>query len=497
MTDPLLALSPVDGRYAGHTAPLRDHLSELALLRHRAVIEIEWLIELSEEDSVPHLRRLTADEIAWLREVPAGFTVADGRRIKEIELSTRHDVKAVELYLRERLAETSLADVVEWVHFGCTSEDISNLAYARMIRDALTEVWLPAAEELTEIVAALAHEHRALPMTGRTHGQPATPTTAGKEFAVFAHRWRRQLRAVRGVEHLGKFGGAVGAFNAHVAAYPDVAWPSIARRFVQRLGLVWNPLTTQIESHDWLVELMHAVQRFNGVLRDFAGDMWLYLSLGSLRLRRVAGEVGSSTMPHKVNPAAFENAEANVALSSGLLDTLARELPVSRLQRDLTDSAKLRAFGTALGHSLIAIRAATSGALRLVPDEHATAAELGTAWELLAEPVQTVMRKHGLADGYQRVKDFCGAGVDRDRLHALIRSLGLPRHDEQALLDLTPATYVGLAAALVGTLTSADAIAESTSDSSRKALAANAARTSPDTPEGSPPASRNSPATTG
>ncbi|WP_086661481.1 adenylosuccinate lyase [Lentzea kentuckyensis] len=452
MTDPLFALSPVDGRYLDHTSALRDHLSEWALQRNRLLVEVEWLVAMSEEDSLPEMRALTAAETAWLRAIPSEFDAAGGHRVKEIERTTRHDVKAVEMYLRERLEGTSLADLVEWVHFGCTSEDISNLAYARMIRDAVELVWLPAAEELTRHVAALAEEHRALPMAGRTHGQLATPTTLGKELAVFAHRWRRQLRSLRDVEHLGKFGGAVGAFNAHVAAYPAAPWPSIAARFVARLGLVWNPLTTQIESHDWLVELMHALLRFNAVLRDFTGDVWLYLCLGGLRLRPVAGEIGSSTMPHKVNPAAFENAEANVAVSSGMLETLTRELPVSRLQRDLSDSAKLRTFGTALGHSLIAVRAATTGARRLVPDEHGPRRELAGAWELLTEAVQTVMRKHGIADGYQQVKEFCAGGVDRAGLHAFVTSLGLPPEDEKALLALTPSTYVGLADLLVGHL---------------------------------------------
>lgn len=448
--DPLFALAPVDGRYEEQAAPLRHYLSEWALIRERVLVEVEWLIEMSTVDSLAEVRALTPAEVAKLRAIPAEFTVDDARRVKRIERDTRHDVKAVEIYLRERLVAGGLGDLVEWVHFCCTSEDISNLAYARLVRGAVSRVWLPAVTELVDLAAELAVTHRALPMAGRTHGQLATPTTVGKELAVFVHRWRRQLRGIRDVEYLGKFGGAVGAYNAHAAAYPTAPWPDIARRFVARLGLCWNPLTTQVDAHDWLVELLHAVHRHNAVLRDFVCDMWLYLCLGGFRLRSIAGEVGSSTMPHKVNPAAFENAEANIAISSGLIETLARELPVSRLQRDLSDSAKLRNLGTVFGHSLLAVRSATAGLRRLEPDGARLAAELESGWELLTEAVQTVLRKHGVADSYQRVKRFCADGrVDRDRLHDLVCGAGLPPAAERDLLALTPAGYTGLSAALV------------------------------------------------
>lgn len=447
---PLTALSPVDGRYAEGTAALRRHLSEFALVRGRVLVEVEWLLMLAEEPGVAELGPFSAAEAAVVRDLAASFDLARAERVKEIEATTRHDVKAVELYLRERLTEAGLTRAVEWVHFGATSEDISNLARAVGLRDAMTEVWLPAAAELVETATLAARRHRALPMAGRTHGQPATPTTVGKELAVFAARWHEQAGRVAAVAYRGKFGGAVGTFGAGAVAYPDLPWPDLAQRFVARLGLTWIPLTTQIDPHDWLVELLQAIARFTLVVRDFAADVWAYLARGVLRLVTAEGEVGSSTMPHKVNPAVFENAEANASMAAGLADVLVRELPVSRLQRDLADSSRLRNVGPLVGHSLLAVTAATRGLRRLVPDEEVLGAELAGAWDLLGEAIQTVMRKHGLPDGYTRVRAACAeAPLDQARTHALIRSLGLPADAEHALLALTPAGYTGLAAELV------------------------------------------------
>jgi adenylosuccinate lyase len=429
----LAAISPLDGRYAGQVAELAGHVSEEALVRRRIEVELAWLRALRPDLDVPDV-------------------VADGAaaaEVKAIERRTNHDVKAVELFLRERVAP----EAREWVHFALTSEDVNNLAYALMLRGAVREVWRPAAAALVDGVADLARATRDVPLLSRTHGQAATPTTFGKELAVFVLRWRRQLAAVDAVEFRGKLNGAVGTYGAHLAAFPDRDWPGLSRRFVEGLGLTWSPVTTQIEPHDWIAELFHALARFNAVLVDFDRDVWAYVSRGLVRQRVVAGEVGSSTMPHKVNPIDFENSEANAGVSSALAVHMAGALPVSRLQRDLSDSSLLRNAGVVVGHALLAVRSATRGLGKIDVDAAAMAAELEDAWEVLAEAVQTVMRKRGGGDPYEQLKALTrGARIDRERLHAFVRAADLDEDDRARLLALTPATYTGLASALVDEL---------------------------------------------
>ncbi|MDQ3741093.1 MAG: adenylosuccinate lyase [Actinomycetota bacterium] len=427
----LRAISPLDGRYARQVAELADHVSEWALIRARVRVEVEWLRALVAELGI---------DVA-LPEVDV-----DPERVKEIERTTNHDVKAVEYALREQVP----AEVRELVHFALTSEDVNNVSYALMLRGAITEAWRPAAAELVDGVAALAEATRAAPLLSRTHGQPATPTTFGKEMAVFVLRWRRQLEQVDALEYRGKWNGAVGTYGAHLAAYPDVDWQAVSRRFVEGLGLTWSPVTTQIEPHDWIAELFHALARFNAILVDFDRDVWAYVSRGLVRQRPVAGEVGSSTMPHKVNPIDFENSEANAGVSSALALHMAQALPVSRLQRDLSDSSLLRNCGVVVGHSLLAVRSALRGLGKIDVDEGALAAELEDAWEVLAEAVQTVMRKRGGDDPYDQLKALTrGARIDRDRLREFVAAADLDEADRERLLSLTPAQYTGLAERLV------------------------------------------------
>jgi adenylosuccinate lyase len=446
-------LGPLDGRYRATVAPLAQHLSEAALNRERVRVEIEWLVHLTATGAVPGARTLTADEAAQLRAVVEGFGAADVAELAGIERVTQHDVKAVEYYLKERMAGTSLADVAELVHLFCTSEDVNNLAYALMVRDAVREVWLPAARTLVDDVEALAREHRALPMLARTHGQPATPTTLGKELAVLAHRLRRQLARVDRAEYLGKINGATGTFSAHVAGAPATDWLTVSRTFVEGLGLTWNPLTTQIESHDWQAELYADVARFNRVLHNLCTDVWTYISIGYFVQVRGQGTVGSSTMPHKVNPIRFENAEANLEVSNALLDVLGSTLVTSRLQRDLTDSSMQRNVGTAFGHSLLAIDNVRRGLAGLDADPRALAADLDATWEVLGEAVQSVMRVHGLEQPYERLKELTrGRRIDAGALREFVTGLGLPPDAERRLLALTPGGYVGLAPELVDLL---------------------------------------------
>jgi adenylosuccinate lyase len=446
-------LGPLDGRYRAAVAPLAEHLSEAALNRERVRVEVEWLIHLGATGAVPGARALTGGETARLRAVVAGFGAADVAELAEIERVTLHDVKAVEYYLKERVEGTSLADVEELVHLFCTSEDVNNLAYALMVRGAVQQVWLPAARGLVADVAALAREHRALPMLARTHGQPATPTTLGKELAVLAHRLDRQLRRVARAEYLGKINGATGTFSAHVAAAPGTDWLAVSRSFVEGLGLTWNPLTTQIESHDWQAELYADVARFNRILHNLCTDLWTYISLGYFVQVRGQGTVGSSTMPHKVNPIRFENAEANLEVSSALLDTLGSTLVTSRMQRDLTDSSMQRNIGTAFGHSMLAIDNARRGLAGLDADPDALAADLDATWEVLGEAVQSVMRVHGLEQPYERLKELTrGRRIDAEALRRFVEGLGLPADAERRLIELTPRSYTGLADRLVDEL---------------------------------------------
>jgi adenylosuccinate lyase len=446
-------LGPLDGRYRAAVAVLTDHLSEAALNHERVRVEVAWLEHLTSTDAVPGSRRLTEPERALLHDVVESFGAADVAELGRIERVTLHDVKAVEYYLKERVEDTSLADVEELIHLFCTSEDINNLAYALMVRGAVRQVWLPAATALVDDVAALAREHRAQPMLARTHGQPATPTTLGKELAVLAHRLRRQLRRIDRAEYLGKINGATGTFSAHVAAAPDTDWLAISRSFVEGLGLTWNPLTTQIESHDWQAELYADVARFNRVLHNLCTDLWTYISLGYFVQVRGQGTVGSSTMPHKVNPIRFENAEANLEVSDALLDVLSSTLVTSRLQRDLTDSSMQRNIGTAFGHSLLAIDNARHGLAGLDVDPAALAADLEATWEVLGEAVQSVMRVHGLEQPYERLKELTrGRRIDAAALREFVLGLGLPPEVERRLTELTPAGYTGLADRLVDQL---------------------------------------------
>lgn len=444
------SLTPLEGRYGAITRPLEDYFSEWALIKYRIHVEVEWLIAMAANPAFAEIRQFTPEEIVFLRNIVVLFDDAAALRIKEIERTTNHDVKAVEYYLREILSAMSLSDILEFIHFSCTSEDINNLSYALMLKHGIEKIWLPAAEGLVQAVTSMAEEEKAVPMLAHTHGQAASPTTVGKELAVFVYRWNRQLKQIRSQEYLGKFNGAVGNFNAHSIAYPEVNWETISSSFVESLGLTYNPLTTQIESHDYVAESFHAISRFNNILLDFDRDMWLYISLGYFKQKAIAGEVGSSTMPHKVNPIDFENSEANLGLSNAVLDHLANKLPISRLQRDLSDSSALRNIGTGIAHSHLAITYTLKGLRKTIVNEEVLAADLNHAWEVLSEAVQTVMRKHGHANSYDKLKAITrGKGISEEDIKAFIDSVELPETDKKRLLALTPSQYVGIAASLV------------------------------------------------
>ncbi len=458
--EPPIALGALDGRYRGSVAPLVDHLSEAALNRERVRVEIEWLIHLTSYAVVPGTRSLTAAEQASLRAIVTDFGPADIAALATIERVTVHDVKAVEYFLKERLAAIAPAredaGLGELIHFACTSEDINNLAYALMVKGAVEQVWLPRATELADQLAAMAREHAATPMLAHTHGQPATPTTLGKELAVLAFRLRRQLDRVGRAAYLGKLNGATGTYGAHLAAVPDHDWEATSRAFVESLGLQWNPLTTQIESHDWQAELYADVARFNRILHGLAKDMWTYISMGYFAQVRGQGTVGSSTMPHKVNPIRFENAEANLEVSCALLDVLANTLVESRMQRDLTDSSMQRNIGTAFGHSLLAIDNVCRGLAGLDAVPERMAQDLDANWEVLAEPIQSAMRAlaargvPGMDSPYERLKELTrGRRIGAAELREFVVGLGLPPEVQERLVALTPASYTGLAEHLV------------------------------------------------
>ena len=443
----LLALSPLDGRYAAKVDALRPIFSEFGLIRARVQVEIEWLKALAAEPGVPELKPLSAVALQRLDSLVDGFDVKAAKRVKEIERTTNHDVKAVEYYIKERLHDDlELAPALEFVHFACTSEDINNLAYALMLRQAREDVLLPALDRLVAALRERARQHAALPMLSRTHGQTASPTTVGKEFANVAARLQRQRAQLAGVSLAGKMNGAVGNYNAHVVAYPDVDWPALARRFVESLGLDFNAYTTQIEPHDGIAELCDAQRRVNTIAIDLCRDIWGYISLGYFKQAVKEGEVGSSTMPHKVNPIDFENAEGNFGLSSALLDHFAVKLPVSRFQRDLTDSTVLRALGVGFGHALVSLDALMRGLGKLSVNPAQLAADLDASWEVLAEPVQTVMRRHGLPNPYEQLKALTrGQGIDEQAMREFIDGLKLPDAAKERLRALTPAAYIGLA----------------------------------------------------
>jgi len=443
----LTALSPVDGRYAAKVHPLRPIFSEYGLIRARVRVELEWLLMLAAEPGIVELKPLSEAATARLRHLADSFGHADAARVKEIERTTNHDVKAVEYFIKERLqADDELRPALEFVHFACTSEDINNLSYALMLSEARDTVIGPALDELIARLRGMALDYAGLPMLSRTHGQTASPTTVGKELANVVARLQRQRRQLAGVELLGKINGAVGNYNAHVVAYPEVDWPRLAQRFVEGLGLAFNPYTTQIEPHDCIAEIGDVMRRVGTIGIDLCRDIWGYVSLGYFRQAVKAGEVGSSTMPHKVNPIDFENAEGNFGIANSLFEHFGAKLPISRWQRDLTDSTVLRALGTAFGHALIAIDALQRGLGKLSANPERLAADLDAAWEVLAEPVQTVMRRHGLPNPYEQLKALTrGHGIDADAMREFIAGLALPAEARDRLLDLTPGDYTGLA----------------------------------------------------
>jgi adenylosuccinate lyase len=447
----LTALSPLDGRYGSKTVALRDFFSEYALVRYRVIVEVEWLKALAAEPAIAEVPAFSAEAIALLDGIADTFSVADAERVKAIEATTNHDVKAVEYFLKEKTAgNAELAAVSEFFHFACTSEDINNLSHALMLKGARDGVLLPALEKLIARLTELAHELADLPMLSRTHGQPASPTTVGKEIANVVYRLRRAWDAIGAVELLGKINGAVGNYNAHLSAYPELDWEGFTREFVAHLGLTFNPYTIQIEPHDAMAELYDAIARTNTILIDLDRDVWGYISLGYFRQKVKAGEVGSSTMPHKVNPIDFENSEGNLGLANAVLRHLAEKLPVSRWQRDLTDSTVLRNMGVGFGYSLLAYESCLRGLGKLEANPAALAADLDANWDVLAEPIQTVMRRHGVANPYEQLKALTRGkgGINRETLHAFIDGLAIPDAEKARLKAMTPASYTGMAAEL-------------------------------------------------
>jgi len=448
--DSLLAISPLDGRYQPKLDDLRPLVSEFGLIRYRVQVEIRWLESLAGAPEIAEVPAFSESARAHLEALLTDFSPKDAEEIRTIEARTNHDVKAVEYWIKDRLAgHPELAAALEFVHFACTSEDINNLAYALMLSDVRAEIFVPEMNRLIGELRILAGLTADQSMLSRTHGQPATPTTLGKEVANVGARMIRQRDAIAAVEILGKANGAVGSYAAHVAAYPEVDWEDHTRRFVESLGLVWNPMTTQIEPHDWIAELFHGMIRFNTILLDFTRDIWSYISIGYFKQGITAGEVGSSTMPHKVNPIDFENAEGNLGLANAVLGHLAEKLPVSRWQRDLSDSTALRNVGVGIGHSLLAIRSTLRGLGKLAVDPDRIAADLSATHAVLAEAVQTVMRRFGIDEPYEKLKSLTrGQGITPDALQRFIETLEIPESERQLLLELTPDRYIGLAAEL-------------------------------------------------
>jgi len=441
----LTAVSPVDGRYGSKTEDLRPIFSELGLIRYRVLVEVRWLQALAAHPNIREVPPLSDHATAALNGIAGKFSEADAGRIKEIEGITNHDVKALEYFIKERIAgDAELEAVSEFVHFACTSEDINNLSHALMLREGREQVLIPRMDKVVEAICTLAHGLADLPMLSRTHGQPASPTTLGKELANVVHRLDRQHNQVAKVRLLGKINGAVGNYNAHLVAYPDIDWPDLARGFVEALGLDWNPYSIQIEHHDYMAELFDAIARFNTILIDFCRDLWGYISLGYFRQKTVAGEIGSSTMPHKVNPIDFENAEGNLGLANAVFGHLAQKLPISRWQRDLTDSTVLRNLGVGFAHTSIALQSILRGVGKLEPDTERLAADLDANWEVLAEPVQTVMRRYGVEQPYEKLKVLTrGHRITRADLTRFINSLDIPDEAKTRLQALSPGSYTG------------------------------------------------------
>ena len=451
----LTAVSPVDGRYGSKTIALRDIFSEYGLLKYRTIVEVRWLQKLSLAEGVKEVPTFSAEANQYLGDIAANFSESDAARIKEIERTTNHDVKAVEYFLKEKVAAMPELDAVnEFIHFACTSEDINNTSHALMLKEARETVILPEIRNIIDAITKLSVEYRDIPLLSRTHGQPASPTTMGKEMANVAYRMERQYKQIENVEILAKINGAVGNYNAHLSAYPELDWHKFSEEFVtESLGVTWNPYTTQIEPHDYIAELFDAIARFNTILIDFDRDVWGYIALGHFKQRTIAGEIGSSTMPHKVNPIDFENSEGNLGLANAVFGHLAQKLPISRWQRDLTDSTVLRNLGVGVGYAVIAYTSTLKGISKLEVNREALLAELDKNWEVLAEPVQTVMRRYGIEKPYEKLKELTrGKRVDGEAMRNFIDGLELPEAEKARLKEMTPANYIGQAIELTDKL---------------------------------------------
>lgn len=447
----LTAISPIDGRYQDKVSELRAIFSEFGLLKYRVTVEVRWLQKLASHSQIVEVPQLSKEANQYLDQIVANFSLQDAQRIKEIEKTTNHDVKAVEYFLKEKSAVIpELASVSEFIHFACTSEDINNLSHALMLNTAKQQILMPAWKKLITEITALAEQFKSIPLLSRTHGQPASPSTIGKEMANVVYRLQRQLRQLQHVEILGKINGAVGNYNAHLSAYPDIDWHQFSQAFVESLGITWNPYTTQIEPHDYIAELFDTVARFNTIMIDFDRDMWGYIALNHFKQKTIAGEIGSSTMPHKVNPIDFENSEGNLGLANAMMAHLGAKLPISRWQRDLTDSTVLRNLGVGIGYALIAYAATSKGISKLEVNEANLQQELNQNWEVLAEPIQTVMRRYGIEKPYEKLKELTrGKRVDGEAIRHFIDHLDLPESEKVRLKTMTPASYIGAAVALV------------------------------------------------
>lgn len=441
----LTAVSPVDGRYGSKTADLRSIFSEFGLIKHRVLVEVRWLQALSAHPGIKEVPPLGEHANNILNGIVENFSEEDAQRVKNIERTTNHDVKAVEYFLKEKITgNDELEAISEFIHFACTSEDINNLSHGLMLREGRGQVLIPQMDELIKAIRQLAHEHADKPMLSRTHGQPASPTTLGKEMANVVHRLQHQRNQVASVELLGKINGAVGNYNAHISAYPELDWPAFAKTFVESLGLTWNPYTIQIEPHDYMAELFDAVSRFNNIVIDFSRDVWGYISIGYFKQKTIAGEVGSSTMPHKVNPIDFENGEGNMGIANALFGHLTMKLPVSRWQRDLTDSTVLRNMGVGFAYTSIALQSVLRGISKLEANSERLAADLNNNWEVLAEPIQTVMRRYGIEKPYEKLKELTrGQRIGPDELSAFVAGLDMPEAAKEELSRLTPESYIG------------------------------------------------------
>lgn len=450
----LTALSPIDGRYGDKTLELRPIFSEYGLIKYRVIVEIRWLQQLSAHAAITEVPSFDETTNQLLNDIITNFNESDALRIKEIEKTTNHDVKAVEYFLKEKTANnTTLANIAEFIHFACTSEDINNLSYSLMLKTARNEVIIPYWTKIIDILKEKAHLYQNIPLLSRTHGQPATPSTIGKEFANVVYRLQRQLKQLQSVEILGKINGATGNYNAHMVAYPEINWHQFSQQFVESLGLTWNPYTTQIEPHDFIAEFFDCVARFNTIMIDLNRDIWGYIALNHFKQKTIAGEIGSSTMPHKVNPIDFENSEGNLGIANAIMQHLASKLPISRWQRDLTDSTVLRNLGVGLGYALIAYQSTLKGLNKLEVNQANLLAELDRNWEVLAEPIQTVMRRYGIEKPYEKLKELTrGKRVDALGMQQFIEGLPLPDHEKQRLKQLTPANYIGYSVELVDKL---------------------------------------------